>query len=86
MYPVPMLLRNIEFYLMFLGQSVYCHLDLSAVQCVEHLCTCYSKSSMNTKPVYVLLLEWPQFIYVTADLKLLRQISIVRLPLKKRHT
>jgi hypothetical protein len=70
---------------MFLGQFVYCHLDILAVQCVEHLCTCYSKSSTNTKPLHVLS-EWPHFLSATADLKLLRQISTVRLLLKKRHT
>ncbi len=32
---------------------------------------------MNTKPVYDLP-EWSRFIFATADLKLLRQISIVR--------
>ena len=65
-----------------LGQFVYCHLDLSDVQCVEHLCTCYST---NTKPVHVLS-EWHIFLSATVDLKLLRQISIIRLLLKKRHT
>jgi hypothetical protein len=40
---------------------------------------------MNTKPVYVLP-GWPRFISATADLKLLRQISIARLFFKKRHT
>ncbi len=40
---------------------------------------------MNTKPVY-LLPGWSRFISATADLKLLRQISTVRLLLKKRHT
>jgi hypothetical protein len=69
-----------------LGQYVYCHPPWSSsVQFVEHLCTCYAKSPMNTKPVYVLP-ECPQFISATADLKLLRQISTVRLLLKKRHT
>ena len=70
-----------------LGQSVYCHPPWSlVVQCVEYLCTCYAtKSPMNTKPIYVLL-GWPRFISTTADLKLLRQISTVRLLLKKRHT
>jgi hypothetical protein len=68
-----------------LGQSEYCHPPWSlAVQFVEHLCTCYAKSPMNTKPVYVLP-GWPWFISATADLNLLRQISIVRLLLKKRN-
>ena len=65
------------------GQSVYCHLPWSlVVQYVEHLCTCYIKSSMNTKPVYVLH-EWPQLISATAGHKLLRQISNVRLLFEK---
>ena len=41
-------------------------------------------SPMNTKPVYVLP-GWSRFISATADLKLLRQISTVRLLLKKKH-
>ena len=83
---LPILLRKIQFYLMFLGHSVYCHPPWSlVVKCVKHLCTCYAKSPMNAKSVYVLP-EWPQFICLTGDLKLLRQISNIRLLLKKRHT
>jgi hypothetical protein len=40
--------------------------------------------SNEYQEVYVLR-EWTQFFSPTADLKLLRQISIVRLLLKKRH-
>jgi hypothetical protein len=66
--------------------SVYCHSPWSlVVQCVEHVCARYAEFSMNTKPIYVLP-RWPRFISATADLKLLRQISSVRLLLKKRHT
>ena len=70
-----------------LGQSVYCHAPWSlVVQCVEHVCARYAEFSMNTKPVYVLPGWWPRFISATADLKLLRKISSVRLLLKNRHT
>ena len=83
---LPILWRKIQSYLMFLGQSVYCLPPWSlVVQCVEHLCACYAESAMNIKPLYGLP-EWLQFISATADLKLLRQISTVRLLLKKRHT
>jgi hypothetical protein len=65
------------------GQSVYYHTPwLLFVQCVEHSCICYAKSAMNTKAIYILP-EWPQFISATADLKLLRQISTVRLLFEK---
>jgi hypothetical protein len=70
----------------FSGQSVYCHPPWSLVlQCAEHLLPCQTESQMNTKTLYVLF-EWPQFIFATANLKLLRQISKDRLLLKKRHT
>ena len=65
---------------------VYCHPSWSlVVQCVMHLCICYAKSPMNTKAVYIIT-ECSQFTIATDDLKLLRQISNVRLLLKKRHT
>ena len=65
---------------------VHCHPFWSlVVQCVDHLCICYADSPMNTKAVYILS-ECPQFISATVNLNLLRQISIVRLLLKKRHT
>jgi hypothetical protein len=67
-------------------QSMYCHPPWSLfVQCVEHLLTCQGESQMNKKAVYVFH-EWPHFIFATADLKLLRQISTVRLLSEKRHT
>ena len=40
---------------------------------------------MNKKLLYVFH-EWPQFQSATVDLKLLRQITIVRLLLKNRHS
>ena len=62
---------------------MYCKLPSDLlVQYIEHLCTCYAESQMNTKTIYVLL-EWPQFIYVNDDLKLSRQISAVRLLFEK---
>ncbi len=68
------------------GQYVYWHPPWSSVvQCVEHLCTCYAKPLMNTKSVYVLP-RWSRFISHAADFKLLKQISTVRLLLKKGRT
>ncbi len=47
------------------GQSVYCNPPWSlAVQCVDHIRTCHSKSPMNTKAA-VVLPNWPQFKSVT---------------------
>jgi len=63
----------------FRGQYVYRHSPLSLiVQRVKHLLTWQAESQMNTKVRYVLP-EWPQFIFVTFDIKLLRQISTIRL-------
>ena len=43
-----------------MGQFVYCNPPWSlAVQCVDHIRTCHSKSPMNTKAVIVLP-NWPQ--------------------------
>ena len=73
------------------GQSMYCNPPWSlALQCVEHIRTCYAKSPMNTKVVSILL-DWPQFDATTTGLRLLRQISTDTLvftklsPFGKRH-
>jgi hypothetical protein len=69
----------------FFARFVYCQSPWDLfVQYIEHLCTCYAESQITTKAVYGLS-EWPQFMYVIVDLKLLRKISTVRLFLKKRH-
>ena len=58
------------------GQSVYCNPPWSlAVQCVEHIRTCHSKSPLNTKALIVLP-NWPQFNAATTGLRLLRQVPI----------
>jgi hypothetical protein len=57
-------------------QSVFCNPPWSlVVQCVEHLRKCHAKSPTNTYAVIVLP-EWPQFKYVTTNLKFLEQIPI----------
>ncbi len=71
---------------------MYCNPPWSlAIQCVEHIRTCHSKSPMNTK-VVIVLPNWPQFNSVTTGLRLSHQVPIDTLvftkpsPLGKRHT
>jgi hypothetical protein len=74
------------------GQYVYCNPPWSlAVQCIEHIRTCHSKSPLDTKALIVLP-NWPQINAATTGLRLLRQIPIDTpdftkpSPLGKRHT
>ena len=58
------------------------HLESLVVQCVEHLRTWHAKSPMNAKAVFDLT-EWPHVKSIKDDLKLLMQIPIDGLLLRK---
>jgi hypothetical protein len=56
------------------GQSVYCNPPWSlAIQCVEHLRACNSRSPLDTRAVIVLP-DWPMFQAITKELKLIKQL------------
>ena len=56
------------------GQSIYCSPPWSlAIQCVEHLRACDSRSPLDSRAVIVLP-YWPKFEAITKELKLIKRL------------
>ena len=56
------------------GQSVYCSPPWSlAIQCVEHLRVCHSRSPLDTRAA-VVLPDWPKVKALTKELKLIKRL------------
>ena len=56
------------------GQSVYCNPPWSiAIQCVEHLRACHSRSPLDTR-TFVILPDRPKFKTIINKLKLIKRL------------